>query len=144
MSADAASISVSFRDQPQFQPGQACDLDIAWQLPQPPDRIEWRLVWETSGRGDTDVGIGLADFREDVDATGEHAVRLTMPSGPYSCDGNLVSITWVVEVFAFPGNQTASAEFVLGPGGKTMRLPPIIPSKTSLLKKSREETFDSE
>jgi hypothetical protein len=64
-------------------------------------RVELAVLWETEGKGDTDLGVVLYRVLADGDeqaATGEHTFEVTLPFLPLSYDGTLIKIGWRVRV----------------------------------------------
>lgn len=64
-------------------------------------RVELAVLWETEGKGDTDLGVVLHRVLSDGDgaaATGGHAFEVTLPFLPLSYAGNLIKIGWRVRV----------------------------------------------
>ena len=64
-------------------------------------RVEVSVLWETSGKGDTDLGVVLHRVLADGDAAaarGEHRVEATLPALPLSYAGQLVKLGWFVRV----------------------------------------------
>ncbi len=64
-------------------------------------RVELAVLWETEGKGDTDMGVVyyrvLADGDEKA-ASSEHAFEVTLPFLPLSYHGVLLKIGWRVRV----------------------------------------------
>lgn len=56
--------------------------------------VELSVVWETSGKGDTDLGV--LHFETVTNARGEHAFVVQLPLLPLSYDGVIVKIGWLV------------------------------------------------
>ena len=64
-------------------------------------RVELAVLWETEGKGDTDLGVVLYRVLADGDeraATGEHTFEVTLPFLPLSYAGSLLKIGWRVRV----------------------------------------------
>lgn len=59
------------------------------------NRVELSVLWETSGKGDTDLGLVL--FRE-LEGRGSFAFEAPLPLLPLSYDGGLLGIQWIVRV----------------------------------------------
>lgn len=58
-------------------------------------RVELSVLWETSGKGDTDLGLVL--FRV-LEGQGSFPFEAPLPLLPLSYDGGLLSIQWLVRV----------------------------------------------
>ena len=101
-----------------FDPGAEIACRVIWDLEEDIDWFELRLVWNTSGKGDRDLKI-VKTVRLDTESSrGDQEVALTLPWGPYSFSGKLISIIWAVELVAFPSHDSVREEFVMGPGGR--------------------------
>lgn len=59
------------------------------------NRVELSVLWETAGKGDTDLGLVL--FRE-LSGRGSFPFEAPLPLLPLSYDGGLIGITWLVRV----------------------------------------------
>jgi hypothetical protein len=59
------------------------------------NRVELSVLWETAGKGDTDLGIVL--FRQ-LEGRGSFPFEAPLPLLPLSYDGGLLSISWLVRV----------------------------------------------
>lgn len=64
-------------------------------------RVELAVLWETEGKGDTDLGVILYRVLSDGEglaATSEHAFEVALPFLPLSYAGTLLKIGWRVRV----------------------------------------------
>lgn len=101
-----------------FEPGTEISVRVRWKMDRPVTRLEARLVWNTSGKGDRDLKV-VKTVRIDTNSTsGDQDVTLTLPWGPYSFSGKLISIIWAVELVVFPDEDSVRQEFVMGPAGR--------------------------
>lgn len=72
--------------------------------PEPSDagrRVELTVLWETEGKGDTDMGVAHFQVLADGDAaaaTRTHAFEARLPLAPVSYDGTILKIQWLVRV----------------------------------------------
>lgn len=105
-----------------FQPGDEIDVDLQWDLDEPPQAIELRLVWNTSGKGTTEVRTVRTERIEEPSASDHVRKTLTLPIAPYSFSGKLVSIVWALELVALPQEESARLEIVIAPGSEEVRL----------------------
>jgi hypothetical protein len=80
--------------------------------------VELSVLWETAGKGDTDLGIVL--FRR-LEGRGSFPFEAPLPLLPLSYDGGLISISWLVRVRRL---RTMSADEVVDEGFKMEVLPP--------------------
>ncbi len=105
-----------------FDPGAEIEVNAAWNLESPPEAIEVRLVWNTSGKGDQDLKIVKSVRIDSQAASDQHAVAITLPWGPYSFSGKLISIIWAIELVAFPDQDSIRREITVAPRGKEVVL----------------------
>ena len=64
-------------------------------------KVELSVLWETSGKGDTDIGVALFRVLADGDpvaARAEHRFEARLPALPLSYAGTLIKIDWLVRV----------------------------------------------
>ena len=109
-------------DQTEFEPGAEIDVYLEWELDTSPDVIELRTVWNTSGKGDTDVGV-VATQRFDLPSPQEsRQTTITLPIGPYSFSGKLISLMWGLELVALPGCESTRREITIAPGGREVAI----------------------
>jgi hypothetical protein len=105
-----------------FEPNETIDLMIAWSLEKTPQSLELRLVWNTVGRGTQNLEIAHTEvFHPDAES-GQERLKLTLPAGPYSCQGIIVSVLWGIELVVLPSEQSTREEIIIGPGGKSVQL----------------------
>ena len=104
--------------QTAFEPGAEIEVYLEWDLDEPADAVELRLVWNTSGKGTTDVAVAET-VRFDAPSQREsRPATLTLPTSPYSFSGTFVSLIWALELVALPGGASARQEITIGPGGE--------------------------
>jgi hypothetical protein len=114
-----------------FSPGERVEGQASWELPEPPQSLEVRLFWSTSGRGDTDQEVIAVEPVPSPAASGWVRFSFQLPPGPYSFSGQLVSLAWAVELVAPREEMAGSAPFVMGPEGREVRIdgePPAEPA----------------
>jgi hypothetical protein len=64
-------------------------------------KVELAVLWETEGKGGTDLGVVYYRVLADGDyeaATGTHPFEVTLPALPLSYRGSLIKIGWRVRV----------------------------------------------
>jgi hypothetical protein len=108
-----------------FSPRETVIGDASWQLDTPPEGAELRLVWSTSGRGNTDMGIVETIPFSNLQASETRSFNITLPDGPYSFSGSLISLTWALELVIEPGNLKEGTVLTLAPEGRVVSLPRI-------------------
>jgi hypothetical protein len=106
-----------------FEPGDEVAGTAAWELPAAPERLDLRLIWYTRGKGTQDVGV-VASQELPAAISGRQEFRFTLPAGPYSFSGKLISLVWAVEMVAEPGGEAARADVAVSPTGREILLGP--------------------
>lgn len=108
------------------RPGQALRGGLRLNVPEPlsVQRLEASAVWYTEGRGDKDEGVvwhqTLAE-NEELDSQRAFPLEIPMPEGPWTYDGKLIKIRWVVRVRVKPQGESEIAgekPFSLLPPGR--------------------------
>lgn len=104
-----------------FEPGEEIELDLQWELDEAPETLELRLVWNTSGKGTTDIEVARTAPIEEPSASGQIRKTIRLPRSPYSFSGKLVAILWALELVALPKEESTRLEIVIGPGNEEVR-----------------------
>lgn len=118
-----SSISVETTDgRTAFQPGDGIDVDLQWDFDDAPQAIELRLVWNTAGKGTTDVRVVKTERIEEPSASERRRMTLALPRAPYSFSGKLVAVVWALELVALPKEESARLEILIGPNSQEVRL----------------------
>ena len=105
-----------------FRPGETVEGTVRWQFPEPPEEVELRLFWSTSGKGDQDLEIMQVVPFGNPGAQDRRTFRVRLPEGPYSFSGKLITLAWALEAVAQPGDRSGHLELVLSPTGEEIRL----------------------
>ena len=95
-----------------FEPGEEILGVASWSLAEAPERVELRLFWHTSGKGETDVGVAEVVAWERPEREAAESFRLVAPDAPSSYAGRLVSITWslATPTCVAPSSSNASVD----------------------------------
>lgn len=101
----------------QLDPGAEIEVILNWEFETAPSSIELRVVWNTDGKGDRDLKIVQTHSVDQPSERGQQPFTITLPWGPYSFSGKLISLTWAIECVAPPSNESTRVEFVMAPGG---------------------------
>jgi hypothetical protein len=110
-----------------FAPGEAVEGTVSWQLEKPAQSVELRLFWYTQGKGDQDVGVvSTVPFPEPA-LQDRRGFRISLPLGPYSFSGKLISLLWALEVVAEPGSRAGRLEITVSPSRREILLQPHLP-----------------
>ena len=98
------------------RPGDQFAVQIAWNLPERCSSIELRLCWKISTPAGERIVIHARDADRDPFPRGSRNVTFTLPRSPYSFQGRLARLEWLVEVVVLPLRWSTRAGFVLAPG----------------------------
>lgn len=107
-----------------FLPGEVVEGTVSWQLGQPAERVELRLFWYTEGKGDQDVGVVANVPFADPGLQDRRSFRLTLPEGPLSFSGKLISLAWALELVAEPGDRASRIEITVSPTRREILIAP--------------------
>ena len=98
-----------------YRPKGKLSGSAQWQLEKEARAIEVRLIWFTQGKGTQDVEVVDRRRWETPVLMGQEKFEFTLPEGPQSFSGKLISLTWAVELVIEKANESARIEFVLSP-----------------------------
>ncbi|MEM9346822.1 MAG: hypothetical protein AAGB26_09420 [Planctomycetota bacterium] len=104
-----------------YTPGQAMTGRVAWDLEHKAEAIVVRQAWKTNGRGEQDIGLGGEQRLTCHTREGEATFELPALDGPYSYQGKLFGIRWMLEVTAEPHGPKAWQAFTLSPTRSAIR-----------------------
>ena len=85
-------------DRRGFLPGQEVAGGAAWRLDGIPREVEVCLFWFTRGKGTEDVVVVDTVRLDSPSREDRRDFRFTLPEGPYSFSGRLISLTWALEL----------------------------------------------
>jgi hypothetical protein len=105
-----------------FNPGDEVRVRVTWDMPNTPERIDLSLGWHTMGKGDRDESVSEKIELDDVGQEQSIELRITLPDGPYSFSGQLISLIWSLQAVARPSGETATHEIVVAPGKMEVQL----------------------
>lgn len=105
-----------------FQPGDVVAGTAHWQLEGQARQVELRLLWYTQGKGDEDAGLVETMTFEQPSLSDQRSFRFTLPNGPYSFSGSLISLTWALELSIRTGNNCERKEITVSPTGREILL----------------------
>ncbi len=108
----------------RFRPGEALRGAASWELPDEPRSLELRLLWYTAGIGTRDVGVVARLAFERPAASDRRDFALTLPEGPYSFSGKLISLVWALELVAADPDEVTRLELTVSPTGREVLLYP--------------------
>jgi len=118
------TLSIALQDnQTGFRPGETVQGTVNWSFAdRVPGAVELRLFWFTHGRGTQDVSV-VENLRFDRPRAKEaRPFRLRLPYAPYSFSGELVSLTWALELVSDWPEAFNRVEIVLSPSAAEIEL----------------------
>jgi hypothetical protein len=107
-----------------FRPGETLEGVAGWRLDKPPKSIELRLFWFTRGKGTEDAGVVDQARFEAPQLEEGRRFSLTLPAGPFSFSGQLISLIWALELVVEPGDHSTRVDLVMSPSGEEILLHP--------------------
>jgi hypothetical protein len=105
-----------------FEPGQTIRGQVQWQLDNEPKNAILRLLWYTAGKGTEDVGIVQTATFDNLAANDTRRFDFTLPTGPYSFSGLLISLIWTLELEV--DKECMRQDITVSPSGKEVKLYP--------------------
>lgn len=99
-----------------FEPAETIAVEVQWDLDAEPESLEVRLVWNTSGKGDTDIGVEKTIAIDAPALSESRRLDIELPTAPYSFSGKYVSLIWALELVVQPSDASARTEITIAPG----------------------------
>lgn len=113
------------RNPPHFTPGENVSGRATWRDAAKARSIVVRLYWTTSGYGSEDTEVAAELLVSEPAEQGETRFSLLLPPSPPSFDGQLISLSWGLELLVEPGEYATTADILVSPTGEKIRLPEI-------------------
>ena len=108
--------------QKEFLPGEEIELELSWNLDHIADRVELRFVWNTSGKGDTDIGVAKVVPFDMPSQSHRTVTHVTLPIAPYTFSGRLISLMWGIELVAIPSGKSTRKAITIAPDGREVMI----------------------
>lgn len=108
-----------------FSPGETMSGTVTWQLEKAPHEVMLQLIWNTQGKGTTDIEVVHTLPFGNPQARETRPFTIQLPESPYSFSGQLISLLWNLELNVQPGSESESLAITIAPGGKEVLLPRI-------------------
>ncbi len=109
-------------DKAAFAPRETIHGTIRWTLDVGTRCLQLSLFWYTTGKGTRDVGVIETRQFDEPGAAGWKDFSFTLPDGPYSFSGKLISLIWALELTCSPGSDTVRREITVSPTGREIIL----------------------
>lgn len=107
-----------------FNPAETIAVEARWELDAEPEALEVRIVWNTSGKGSTDIGIEKTVSLDAPGLSGSRRLEVELPAAPYSFSGKLISLIWALELVALPSGASCRKEITIAPSQREVLLHP--------------------
>jgi len=98
-----------------FEPGEKIDIVAEWSLIDRPTAVEIRLVWNTQGKGGTDMEVVDTIALDNPQSCDTHRTTIQLPTEPYSFSGKLISLIWGLELVAIGTNESSRIDITIAP-----------------------------
>lgn len=105
-----------------FEPSETIAVETQWELDAEPEALEVRLVWNTSGKGGTDISVEKTILIDSPGLAESRSLDIELPAAPYSFSGKYVSLIWALELVARPSNLSCRKEITIAPGQREVLL----------------------
>ena len=105
-----------------YAPGEMVRGAVQWNLEANPRRLDLSLLWYTAGKGTRDVSVIETVAIDNPGSFGSQDFAFTLPYGPYSFSGKLISLIWVIELTCAPSEKTVRQEITVSPTGREIVL----------------------
>lgn len=109
-------------DRRWFLPGETVSGRMIWNVDTEVEAVELRLFWYTSGKGTEDVQIVHQVQVGTAESRGERGFSFSLPMGPYSFSGALITLAWALELVASPSGDLDRVDLVVAPTPIEIRL----------------------
>lgn len=109
-------------DKAAFAPRETIRGTVRWNLDVGVRHLDLSLFWYTAGKGTRDVGVIETMQFDEPGAVGWRDFSFTLPEGPYSFSGKLISLIWALELTCSPGSESVRREIVVSPTGHEILL----------------------
>lgn len=105
---------------PAFQPGEAVEGEVHWDLPDYTGELELTLRWTTEAKTGTEEPEEVGTERIEVQASpGSRPFRFELPAAPWSFEGRMISVKWFLVLEG--AGEEARTEIIVSPTGQPVR-----------------------
>jgi hypothetical protein len=122
------NVSIRLQDErSHFNPGDTITGTVVWSTDRPTAAVELRLFWITSGVSPQQVGMIKRFSIPSPSSDDSHAFRFVLPDRPWSFQGRLAALCWMLEAVVLPIQLCARCRLTIGPGASACvlhRAPP--------------------
>ena len=105
-----------------FAPGQTMEGTISWKFDEEPQKLTLALHWYTESRAIKQSGMADSIEFERPSIKGSKDFSFEIPMGPYSFQGRLLSLNWVLELAPSLGIDLVRQPIAVSPTSQTIHL----------------------
>ena len=119
-----SDVSIELADERDtYRPRETIRGRLRWDLSgQRADTLRLELLWHTEGKGTRDADVVDTLTIEQPPVRGERAFAFTLPAGPYSFSGKLLSVLWELQAIVEPSDEVTQHALVVSPTGREVDL----------------------
>lgn len=103
-----------------YFPGETIRGEVLWDLSKDTEEVTLSLGWWTSGAGTKDESIFDFTSWTTPPRIGKETFAFTLPPGPFSFSGRLISLEWALELTAKKLDGRSVQTFILSPTGQEL------------------------
>lgn len=108
-----------------YRPGDTITGTINWHGEDNIETAEVNLCWYTQGKGTEDAAVVRTFSVPNPVHSDSRSFEMTLPNGPYSFSGRLISLSWTVELIVHPSGESHRVDILVGPGAGEITLEPV-------------------
>ena len=113
------------KDSRWYRPGETIKGTISWFSEDAVEATELNLCWYTEGKGTEDAAIIGTFSVSNPERSDSRSFELTVPNGPYSFSGRLISLRWTLELIIHPSGESQRIDILVGPSAGEITLKPV-------------------
>lgn len=117
-------ITIQIIDRGSIRPGGRVRARVDWSFERAPREVAVRLLFVSRAGEHDEVRAHGEEIFDHVERAGSRECVFDAPASPWSYEGALVTLRWVIEAVAQPGGA-AREEIVLAPEGRPRRGHPV-------------------
>ena len=108
-----------------YRPGETISGTISWFGEKEIETAEVNLCWYTQGKGTEDAAIVRFFSVPSPQRSDSRSFEFTVPNGPYSFSGTLISLRWTLELIVQPSGESQRIDILVSPNAGEITLEPV-------------------
>jgi hypothetical protein len=108
------------------QPSQVLEVAAEWDFESIPYKLIIEMLWQTSGKGSDDSETVFSETWSPNDQSGSKNFTITLPRGPISVRGNLISVQWQFKLTSKRPSEVQLYPFVLSHVREVVQLSSLV------------------